>query len=74
MPFFDNNNDTLQSIGNRQLDYLEEDGQTVEPRYFIPVIPALLLNGSHGIGTGWSTYIPPYRTKEIAEHVAMKIR
>lgn len=25
------------------LDYLEEDGQLVEPRYFIPVIPTLLL-------------------------------
>jgi DNA topoisomerase-2 len=29
---------------------LEEDGQLVEPKYFLPVIPTLLVNGAQGIG------------------------
>jgi DNA topoisomerase-2 len=32
------------------LQHLEEDGISVEPRYYLPVVPALLLNGSNGIG------------------------
>jgi len=35
------------------LEHIEEDGMQVEPKYYIPVIPTLLLNGSDGIGTGW---------------------
>ena len=31
--------------------YVQEDGISVEPRFFIPIIPALLLNGCRGIGT-----------------------
>ena len=32
------------------LAYVQEDGVSVEPRFFIPIVPALLLNGSRGIG------------------------
>ena len=56
------------------LEYLEEDGQTVEPRFFIPVLPALLLNGSKGIGTGWSTVVPSYNALEIVNHLVKRIR
>lgn len=35
------------------LESMEEDGLMVEPRYYIPVVPTILLNGSDGIGTGW---------------------
>jgi DNA topoisomerase-2 len=37
----------------------EDDGQVIEPRMYVPIVPLLLLNGSEGIGTGWSTNIPP---------------
>jgi DNA topoisomerase-2 len=30
----------------------------VEPEYYVPIIPMVLINGAHGIGTGYSTYIP----------------
>jgi DNA topoisomerase-2 len=46
----------------------------VEPKYFIPVIPFLLVNGAQGIGTGWSTKIPPYHLPDIIEHIEMKVR
>jgi len=40
------------------LNYLNEEGQSIEPEYYIPVIPMILVNGAEGIGTGWSTSIP----------------
>ena len=40
------------------LKYNEDDGQLVEPEYYLPIIPTVLINGADGIGTGWSTSIP----------------
>lgn len=34
-----------------------EDNQKIEPVYYIPVIPMVLVNGCEGIGTGWSTKV-----------------
>jgi DNA topoisomerase-2 len=42
------------------LEYLEEDGKSIEPKYYIPIISTLLANGSKGIGTGWSSNVPAY--------------
>jgi DNA topoisomerase-2 len=41
------------------LEYREDDGLPVEPYWYAPVIPMLLVNGARGIGTGYSTFIPP---------------
>ena len=51
----------------------EEDGVTVEPDVFLPIIPTLLANGSTGIGTGWSTSFPPFNPVEVAEYVRCKL-
>ncbi len=56
------------------LDYQHEDGQLVEPKYFVPIIPYLLVNGSEGIGTGWSTNIPPYNINDVVDAVSRKVR
>ena len=43
------------------LKNLEDDGQKVEPEYYIPIIPMILINGcTAGIGTGWSCNIPSF--------------
>ena len=47
------------------LEYLEDDGQLIEPEYYVPIIPMALVNGSEGIGTGWSSSIPTYNPREI---------
>ena len=49
------------------LECAEEDGELVEPLHFVPVLPALLLNGSDGIGTGWSTTCHGYHPLEVLE-------
>ncbi|KAK9061834.1 hypothetical protein SSX86_019018 [Deinandra increscens subsp. villosa] len=47
------------------LNYLNEDGQSIEPTWFMPIIPMVLVNGSEGIGTGWSTFVPNYNPRDI---------
>lgn len=39
------------------LTYLDDDGLSIEPEYYMPVIPLILVNGSDGIGTGWSSQV-----------------
>ena len=36
------------------LNYLDDDGQSIEPDYYLPIIPMVLVNGGKGIGTGFS--------------------
>ena len=41
------------------LTYRDDDGLPVEPEWYAPILPMLLVNGARGIGTGYSTYVPP---------------
>jgi DNA topoisomerase II len=50
---------------NAILTYQDDDGQQIEPEYYVPVIPMILVNGGIGIGTGYSTNIPQYNPSEI---------
>lgn len=52
---------------NLILNYLEEDGMSIEPEYYIPVIPMILVNGGVGIGTGFSTNIPQFNPEDIIQ-------
>ena len=47
------------------LNYRDDDGIQVEPEWYAPVLPMLLVNGSRGIGTGYSTFVPSYNTKDL---------
>jgi len=49
------------------LKYVVDDGEKVEPEFYAPVIPMILVNGAEGIGTGFSCYVPPYDV-EIIKH------
>lgn len=61
-------------LDNGLLTYVQEDEQTVEPEWYIPIIPMLLVNGAEGIGTGWSTNIPCYNPKDIVENLKKMMR
>lgn len=41
------------------------DERELEPVYLIPKLPIMLLNGSEGIGTGFSSIIPSFHHKDI---------
>ncbi|GJY93077.1 DNA topoisomerase 2 [Tanacetum coccineum] len=45
-------------------NYLNEDGQSIEPAWFIPIIPMVLVNGSEARGA-WSSFIPNYNPRDI---------
>lgn len=51
------------------LNYLNEDGQKIEPTWYMPIIPTVLVNGCEGIGTGWSSFIPNYNPRDIVANV-----
>lgn len=39
------------------LNYKLEEGESIEPEYFLPIIPMILINGSSGIAVGFSSNI-----------------
>lgn len=47
------------------LKYLKDDNQRIEPEWYLPIIPMMLVNGADGIGTGWMTRIPNHNPREI---------
>ena len=47
------------------LKHLDDDGMIVEPEHYLPILPLLLVNGCIGIGTGFSTSIPPYNPSDL---------
>ena len=51
------------------LEYLEEEGQSIEPTFYLPIIPLALVNGADGIGTGWSTNIPQHNPREVVDNI-----
>ena len=51
------------------LRYMEDDGRAIEPEYYVPVIPMVLVNGTEGIGTGFSSYVPPFNPKDIVKNL-----
>src|SRR5210317_866235 len=55
------------------LKYLDDDGRPIEPEYYVPVLPTVLINGTEGIGTGFSCYVPPFNPKDICENIERAI-
>lgn len=51
------------------LNYLNDDGSPIEPEWYIPIIPMILVNGGEGIGTGFSTKIPPHNPLDIIDNL-----
>jgi len=56
------------------LKYLNDDGLLVEPIFYAPIIPMILVNGSKGIGTGFSTDIMCYNPIEIIIYLKNKLK
>ncbi len=49
------------------LNYLHDDGFSIEPEYYVPILPTVLINGAKGIGTGYSTEVPNYNPLELKQ-------
>ena len=55
-------------------NYLNDEGKDIEPEYYVPVLPNILINGAQGIGTGWSTDIPCYNPMDIIANIEKHIK
>lgn len=51
------------------LTYLDDDGKSIEPEFYMPTLPMVLVNGTEGIGTGFSCYVPPFNPEDIRENI-----
>jgi len=56
------------------LTHIMDDGDKVEPVFFVPILPTVLINGcTAGIGTGWSSQVPCYNPLDLVRCVKLWI-
>ena len=60
----------FDSRDSQLLNYLESDGMIIEPKWFAPVIPMILVNGAIGIGSGFSTEVLQYNPVDICNYLS----
>ncbi len=63
---FDNRDSSL-------LKHLESDGTQIEPEWYAPVLPMVVINGAQGIGTGFSTTVLQYNPKDVAKYIKVML-
>lgn len=51
------------------LHHHEVEGRKIEPQYFIPILPTVLINGAQGTGTGHACLIMSYNPDDLRDHV-----
>ncbi|XP_067100496.1 DNA topoisomerase 2-alpha isoform X2 [Osmerus mordax] len=56
-------------VDDNLLKYNYDDNLRVEPEWYMPIIPTVLVNGVDGIGTGWATRILNYNVREIVSNI-----
>jgi len=51
------------------LEYLNDEGSSIEPKFYCPIIPMIAANGADGIGVGWSCTVPNFNPRELIANV-----
>ena len=51
-----------------------EDNQDIEPEFYLPVLPMVLVNGADGIGSGYSTKVPCYNPLDLIDLILSKLK
>lgn len=46
-----------------------DDTMEIEPQFFVPIIPMILVNGTEGIATGYSTNVPQFNPRDIINNI-----
>ena len=55
------------------IEYLQYDGDDIEPLFFLPKLPILVINGSRGIGNGYATTILPRKISDVVDYIRHKV-
>ena len=53
------------------LKFRIDDGDIVEPHRYYPIIPMVLVNGTEGIGTGYSSNVPLFNPLDIIKNLKL---
>ena len=61
----------FRPVDNPILNQQDDDGLPIEPEFYAPIIPMILINGTEGIGTGFSTKIPPYNPVDVINNILL---
>lgn len=56
------------------LELKEDEGEVIEPKFFVPILPLALINGANGIAVGYSTHIPGHNPLIVSGWYKAKIR
>jgi DNA topoisomerase-2 len=56
------------------LNYLEDDGERIEPDYYLPILPNILINGARGMGTGYATHFLKYNPMDLRDVIVSVIK
>merc|ERR1719424_1393130 len=56
------------------LEYLKDEGQSIEPKWYCPIIPMIAVNGAEGIAVGWSCSVPNHNPRELIANMRKFIR
>eukprot|EP01130_Rhizamoeba_saxonica_P004415 TRINITY_DN1808_c0_g1_i1.p1 TRINITY_DN1808_c0_g1~~TRINITY_DN1808_c0_g1_i1.p1 ORF type:complete len:940 (+),score=205.40 TRINITY_DN1808_c0_g1_i1:57-2822(+) len=51
------------------LEYIYEENKKIEPKFYVPIVPLILINGEKGIGTGWSSNVPSFNPIDIVKNI-----
>lgn len=85
---FANEASAARYIFARKKDYLDDlflkedskivpeqyfEGTKIEPKFFVPTLPMLLINGSDGISSGFAQTILPRDPKEIRDYLVKRL-
>jgi DNA topoisomerase-2 len=51
------------------LEHNFDDDQKIEPKYYLPILPVVLINGSQGIGTGFASKVLSYNPDDLRNNI-----
>lgn len=54
-------------------NFLEDEGESIEPEYLLPIIPMHLVNGCDGIGSAWRTWVPNHNPVQICQWILNRL-
>jgi len=60
-------------IDNQILERQFFEGQYIEPKFLMPILPVMFLNGTNGMSTGFSNEIQPRNPHDIIEYIKKKL-
>ena len=53
--------------------FMSDDNKPIHPKFYVGIIPMILVNGARGVGYAYSSTIPQFNPRDIVDYVVKKI-